>query len=122
MADRSPHTTSADPFADRPRQTHFVEPQRSLRSQESLSTLARPYDSTSNLGEFGGSQGGQYDDEEERQPLNIGQDFTGGFYPPPCVVLSFPASANCHTVGSIQTRSVILMGDLPQSSLLQAIP
>ncbi|KAI0314805.1 glycosyltransferase family 2 protein [Amylostereum chailletii] len=77
MADRPPashddgHLTS-DPFVDRPRNLHFQEPQ------------LRPYESTASFpSEFGG-QNTPYEDDDgvEKLPLNVGQNFTGGFYPP----------------------------------------
>jgi len=60
-----------DPFSDRqPRQAHFNESALSLpRPYESIQdTLRDPFD----------------DDDEyvEKQPLNVGQGFAGGFYPP----------------------------------------
>jgi chitin synthase len=69
-----------DPFAGRPRQTHFTEPDASFRSNASL---PRPYESTSTLQQDFGNQN-NYDDDEfiEKQPLTSGQNFSGGFYPP----------------------------------------
>lgn len=63
-----------DPFADRPRQIHFNEP-----DPLGVPSLPQPYDSTSHLPAHD-----VYDDDEyvEKQPLNAGQNFTGGFYPP----------------------------------------
>jgi chitin synthase len=70
-----------DPFADRPRQTHFQEPQRPHRSPSlSPAPTPQPFDSTTTL-----AQGGEYDDDEfvEKLPLTSGQNFqSGGFYPP----------------------------------------
>ncbi|KAF8639963.1 hypothetical protein AX17_001213 [Amanita inopinata Kibby_2008] len=70
----------SDPFADRPRQTHFREPERSYGGTPS--PKLQPYESTTSIpNEFGGQD--TYDDEYvEKQPLNAGQSFTGGFYPP----------------------------------------
>lgn len=78
MADHRPPLSSSpsyssehygDPFADRPRQTRFTEAEGS------------PFQSTTSL-----SLGDRdaYDDEEaiEKQPLTVGQNFSGGFYPP----------------------------------------
>lgn len=61
-----------DPFADRPRQLQFNEPQ------------PQPYDSTVSLQQ---DRSGNYSDEEftEKLPLTSGQNFSGGFYPPGCV-------------------------------------
>jgi chitin synthase len=63
-----------DPFADRtlPRQdgqVRFNEP--------------RPYKSTTSLVVHGSHD--PYEDEEyiEKQPLNVGQGYSTGFYPPP---------------------------------------
>ncbi|KAF8076343.1 glycosyltransferase family 2 protein [Lyophyllum atratum] len=82
MADQRPQLPSAnnsyrsdygDPFADRPRQTQFQEPEAPYHQPS-------PYSSTTNL-----SAGREtYDDDEyiEKQPLTTGQNFTGGFYPP----------------------------------------
>ncbi|KAI5834540.1 glycosyltransferase family 2 protein [Schizophyllum commune Tattone D] len=67
-----------DPFADRPRQTHFAEPAPTYPS-ESTSTL-HPYESTPSLAT---NDFGQHDDDYvEKQPLTSGQEFAGGFYPP----------------------------------------
>lgn len=69
----SSHASSHDddPFADRPRGVQFAD---------STSSIPRPYESTSNLNEFGVNQYGE--EELEKQPLNVGQSFAGGFYPP----------------------------------------
>ncbi|EKM80319.1 hypothetical protein AGABI1DRAFT_113517 [Agaricus bisporus var. burnettii JB137-S8] len=66
-----------DPFADRPRQTQFVEPERPYGSSAS----ARPFESSASLPQ---DLGGGFDDEEyvEKLPLNTGGNFAGGFYPP----------------------------------------
>lgn len=68
----------ADPFADRPRQTQFNEPEPPYHSSTSL---PRPYQSSASLPL---SAQDTYDDDEyiEKQPLTVGQDFSGGFYPP----------------------------------------
>jgi chitin synthase len=77
MADNRPLLPSAgsyaDPFLDRPRQTHFSEPQRPYES-------TTPFASTTSLTH--GQQGRYEDDDEdiEKIPLTGGQ--TGGFYPP----------------------------------------
>ncbi|KAF9055112.1 putative chitin synthase [Hymenopellis radicata] len=75
-----PGKNYGDPFADRPRQTQFVEQERPFHGSPNL--MPRPFESTSSLPsqEFGGP--GNYDDDEiEKQPLNAGA-FAGGFYPP----------------------------------------
>ena len=74
-----PPTNYGDPFADRPQHIHFEEPPRSYHSS-STDTL-RPFQSSTNLSV---AETDNYDDEEyiEKQPLNPGQSFTGGFYPP----------------------------------------
>ncbi|TFK43571.1 glycosyltransferase family 2 protein [Crucibulum laeve] len=87
MADQRPPLPSTasyeepygDPFADRPRQTQFNEPQRSYNN----SPMPRPYESSASLPQSFGPQE-HYDDDEyiEKQPLTSGQPFSGGFYPP----------------------------------------
>ncbi|KAH7916086.1 glycosyltransferase family 2 protein [Hygrophoropsis aurantiaca] len=69
-----------DPFADRPRQTHFQEPSRPYESTASLG--GQPFESTTTLPrEFGGTYG---DDEyAEKIPLTGGESYTGGAYYPP---------------------------------------
>jgi len=62
-----------DPFADRPRRTHFSEPDTLGAS------MPRPYDSTTHVPHEALDI---YDDDVEKQPLNVGQNFAGGFYPP----------------------------------------
>ncbi|KAJ3510618.1 hypothetical protein NLJ89_g4567 [Agrocybe chaxingu] len=69
-----------DPFADRTRQTHFDEAEP--LSQPVLS-MPRPYDSHMDLGAGAGHDAYEDEDYIEKQPLNVGQNFTGGFYPPP---------------------------------------
>lgn len=70
-------TDYGDPFADRPRQTQFAE---QTRPSQLSSPMPQPFESATSLPhEFGGARTG-YDDEEV--PLNTGQTFTGGFYPP----------------------------------------
>ncbi|KAG6919403.1 Chitin synthase, class 1 [Tephrocybe rancida] len=65
-----------DPFADRPRQTQFQEPESPYRQP---SPYSNSLGSTTNLD----TQESVYDDDEiEKQPLAQGQSFTGGFYPP----------------------------------------
>ncbi|TDL29527.1 chitin synthase [Rickenella mellea] len=66
-----------DPFADRPRQTHFQEPVIPPRGGPS------PFESVASLHQdFSGQQAPQDDDyDEEKQPLTSGA-FSGGFYPP----------------------------------------
>ena len=75
MADnRTPSPANyGDPFADRPR-AHFQDP-------PSGNPTLRPYQSTTTLS--GGAQDTYEDDDfVEKQPLNVGQNFSGGFYPP----------------------------------------
>ena len=78
MADSRPPPllASTDPFADRPRQTQFVEQERPYGSH---SPSPRPYESTTTLAQDFGSAG-VYDDDDyvEKQPLNQAP----GFYPP----------------------------------------
>ncbi|THH15206.1 hypothetical protein EW146_g5227 [Bondarzewia mesenterica] len=62
-----------DPFADRPRQLHFQEPE------------PQPYESTVSLARDFGGRDANYSDEDiiEKQPLTSGETgFAGGFYPP----------------------------------------
>jgi hypothetical protein len=70
-----------DPFADRPRQTHFTEPERPYGSSSST----RAFESTASLPQ---DLNGGFDDEDEveKLPLNTGGNFTGGFYPPGYVI------------------------------------
>ncbi|KIL70098.1 glycosyltransferase family 2 protein [Amanita muscaria Koide BX008] len=77
MADGRPPTDGyTDPFSDRPRHAHFVEPERPYASH---SPSPRPYESTTTLAQdFGGQAAYEDDDFVEKQPLNQG----GGFYPP----------------------------------------
>jgi chitin synthase len=93
MADsRTPPPTSyGDPFADRPPHLQFEEPPRPIRSPDTLHT----YQSTTSL-TLGESD--NYDDDEyvEKQPLNAGQGFAGGFYPPACVCLPNYSSCPSH--------------------------
>lgn len=69
---------SGDPFADRPRQTHFQEPAPRVYDSASGS----PFESTTTLPrEFGAN----YVDEDyaEKLPLTGGDGYNpGGFYPP----------------------------------------
>jgi chitin synthase len=94
MADSStpPPNTYGDPFADRPHHLQFEEPPRPFQSPDRPDTL-RTYQSTTSL-TLGDSE--NYDDDEyvEKQPLNAGQGFAGGFYPPACVCL--PKSCPSH--------------------------
>ncbi|KAG9317517.1 glycosyltransferase family 2 protein [Chiua virens] len=68
-----------DPFADRPRQTHFQEPPP--RTYDSATNS--PFESTTNLPrEFGGVNYGD-EDYAEKLPLTAGESYNpGGFYPP----------------------------------------
>lgn len=67
-----------DPFADRPRQTQFTEPERPYHHHASGSPGPSPFESTTTL------PTDNYDDDEyiEKQPLNATGSFSGGFYPP----------------------------------------
>jgi chitin synthase len=73
-----------DPFADRPRQTHFQEP--APRPYDSTTSLQRPFESTASLAHEFGGQGGNYQDDDyvEKLPLTGGETVghPGGFYPP----------------------------------------
>lgn len=85
-----------DPFADRPRQTHFTEPERPYHN--SPSPGPRAFESTTTLPqEFGA--GDNYDDDDyiEKQPLNAGGTFTGGFYPPAYVSITMHVPQCCLT-------------------------
>ena len=89
MANRQPpssvssHTTGSttaygDPFADRPRQAQFVEPERPYRNND-----AQAFESTTSIPqEFGGRDYNEEEDYMEKQPLTAGQPYPGGFYPP----------------------------------------
>ncbi|ESK97608.1 chitin synthase [Moniliophthora roreri MCA 2997] len=74
-------TVNDDPFADRPRQTHFAEPQHPYPSQASI---PRPFESTASLPQEFGARDQQFEEDDyvEKQPLTGGQAFAGGFYPP----------------------------------------
>jgi chitin synthase len=77
MTSRNEHL-SGDPFADRPRQTHFQDPAPHAYDSASGS----PFESTTTLPrEFGAN----YVDEDyaEKLPLTGGDNYNpGGFYPP----------------------------------------
>jgi len=78
MDNRPPLPSSqADPFAGRPRQTHFAEPERPYRAPQ-------PFESTASLThDYRTNDNYQDEDYVEKQPLTSGQTgFTGGFYPP----------------------------------------
>ncbi|EGN93079.1 glycosyltransferase family 2 protein [Serpula lacrymans var. lacrymans S7.3] len=86
MSDNRPPLPSAslhdepysDPFADRPRQTHFQEP---ARPYESAVSLNQPFESTATLPrEFGGNYAD--DDYAEKIPLTGGDGYNGAYYPP----------------------------------------
>lgn len=66
-----------DPFADRPRQTHFQEP-----PSRTYDNPSSPFESTTTLPrEFGANYGD--DDVSEKLPLTGGESYNvGGFYPP----------------------------------------
>ncbi|KAJ3841463.1 class III chitin synthase [Lentinula raphanica] len=67
-----------DPFADRPRQAQFVEPERPYRNND-----AQAFESTTSIPqEFGGRDYNEEEDYMEKQPLTAGQPYPGGFYPP----------------------------------------
>lgn len=53
-------------------------------SHPRFNDLPHPYDSTTSLSFPPDSLHDPYDEDEliEKQPLNVGQNFTGGFYPP----------------------------------------
>ncbi|KAF4620081.1 hypothetical protein D9613_005225 [Agrocybe pediades] len=91
MADNRPPIPSlssrtsdyADPFSDRaPPHPHFNEPGP---LSDRHTPMPRPFDSTASLTHDNAHD--MYDDDEyiEKQPLNTGQTFTGGFYPPPAI-------------------------------------
>lgn len=67
-----------DPFSDRTPQIHFDEPDPLSLGHR---PIPRPYDTSTNLHDPAFDI---HDDDEyiEKQPLNVGQGFTGGFYPP----------------------------------------
>ena len=100
----SDNPASQNPFADRPRMTHFVEPERPVHSSaypsvnESTSTL--PHD-------FGGQDVYANDDYIEKVPLTQGQGFSGptGFYPPgwasiPCWLMTNSPSLSIFSLQS----------------------
>jgi chitin synthase len=67
-----------DPFADRPRQTHFQDPPPRIYEN----TSGSPFESTTTLPrEFGGNDVDE--DYAEKLPLTAGDGYNpGGFYPP----------------------------------------
>ncbi|KDR83783.1 hypothetical protein GALMADRAFT_236148 [Galerina marginata CBS 339.88] len=75
MADNQPplpsfNSSYADPFADRP------------RTQLSDAPMPRPYESNPHLSHDPAHDYDEDDEYVEKQPLNAGQTFSGGFYPP----------------------------------------
>jgi chitin synthase len=94
----SSHSSHDDPFAGRPRQTHFNEPERPYHPP----SLANAYESTTTLRhDFDGQGDYQNDDYIEKVPLTSGQGLSGtaGFYPPRSV--SAPLHSWCLTNLSI---------------------
>lgn len=79
MSSPSQGESYGDPFADRPRQTHFQEPPP--RTYDSATNS--PLESTTNLPrEFGAASYGD-EDYAEKLPLTGGESYNaGGFYPP----------------------------------------
>ena len=68
-----------DPFADRPRQTHFQEPPQ--RTYDSATNS--PFESTTNLPREFGAAGYADEDYVEKLPLTGGESYNaGGYYPP----------------------------------------
>ncbi|KAF8913861.1 glycosyltransferase family 2 protein [Gymnopilus junonius] len=82
MADHQPSRNEhyADPFSDRPPQVREQYDEDPLSSRGPI--MPRPYESTTHLAHDTAND--MYDDDEyvEKQPLNVGQSFSGGFYPP----------------------------------------
>jgi len=78
MADNRPPLQN--PFADRQRQTKFNDVPKMDGSDRR--PFMQPYESQISLPHDGHHE--EYDDDEyvEKQPLNVGQNFSGGFYPP----------------------------------------
>ncbi|KIY51631.1 glycosyltransferase family 2 protein [Fistulina hepatica ATCC 64428] len=74
----------SDPFADRPRQTHFAEQARPYHPVPSQASYPPSYDGSSTAPVESTSYG---DDDEsiEKLPLTSGNNFAGGFYPPSTV-------------------------------------
>lgn len=74
----SDSTAYGDPFADRPRQAQFVEPERPYRNNN-----PQAFESSASIPqEFGGRDYNDEEDYMEKQPLTAGQTYPGGFYPP----------------------------------------
>ncbi|PPQ72193.1 hypothetical protein CVT26_006924 [Gymnopilus dilepis] len=71
----------ADPFSDHPPQGQGQWHEDPLSSRGGP-TMPRPYESSTHLAHDPAHD--IYDDDEyvEKQPLNVGQNFSGGFYPP----------------------------------------
>lgn len=79
MSSPSQREPYGDPFADRPRQTHFQEPPP--RSYNSATNS--PFESTTTLPrDFGGAAYGD-EDYAEKLPLTAGESFNAGAYYPP---------------------------------------
>ncbi|KIJ70012.1 glycosyltransferase family 2 protein [Hydnomerulius pinastri MD-312] len=75
----SPQEPYGDPFADRPRQTHFQEPPP--RAYDSAANS--PFESTTTLPREFGAAGYVDEDYAEKLPLTGGESYNpGGFYPP----------------------------------------
>jgi chitin synthase len=66
-----------DPFADHTRQEQYNDP-----DPLSIPSMPKPYESSTTLAHDVGHEYEEDDDFVEKQPLNVGQSFSGGFYPP----------------------------------------
>lgn len=94
MADTRPPLPSQNSgsFADGRPQVHFGG-SASPPFHEAGVSMPSPFDSQTHLATESGQD---YDDDYiEKLPLNDGQNFDGGFYPPPCVHKQLPVSAWC---------------------------
>ncbi|KIK65305.1 glycosyltransferase family 2 protein [Collybiopsis luxurians FD-317 M1] len=100
----SDSTAYGDPFADRPRQAQFVEPERPFHPNNS-----QAFESTTSIPqEFGGRDYNDEDDYLEKQPLTAGQTYPGGFYPPSADPSGFgdPYGGRPTSVASSSTNGV----------------
>ena len=88
-----------DPFADRPRQTHFQEPPAGTYD----SAVNSPFESTTNLPrEFGGAGYGD-EDYAEKLPLTGGESYgASGYYPPGSVTSVSMTRGSAHLIPTAQ--------------------
>ncbi|KAF9247266.1 glycosyltransferase family 2 protein [Melanogaster broomeanus] len=100
-----PHEPYGDPFADRPRQTHFQEP-----PPRTYDAVSSPFASTTTLPREFGAPGYVDEDYAEKIPLTGEESYNaGGFYPPGPVDPSaygdpFPRPGSAHSsINGVET-------------------